>query len=143
MAISYTSLVSLVLVPFEFLLLILLSLGLARKQVYFVIDKVVNFSLNINGIQIKLFPFFGVVSAFLFSSIYMSIAELQHEKEEHGDDRTLNQGEYEKNLFHKYRNMLIHLTQIILVFQVYLSARKYEVYMKARNAFEEEEKIQK
>ena len=135
--ISYTSLVSLILVPFEFILLILLSLGLARRQVYFVIDKVINFSLNINGIQIKLFPFFGVVSAFVFSSIYMSIANLQQEKEEHGDNHSLNQSEYEKNLFHKYRNMLIHLTQIILVFQVFISARKYENYMIIQSKVEE------
>ena len=90
MSLTYTSLVSLVLVPFEFVLLILLSLGLARRQVYFVIDKVINFSININGIVIKLFPFFGVLSAFVFSSIYLSIANLQNEKEEHGDEHTLN-----------------------------------------------------
>ena len=140
---NYVSFVSMILVPFEFVLLILLSMGLARKQVYMVIDKVVNFSLNINGIQIKLFPFFGVISSWCFASIYMTIADLQFEKDEHKGDGSFNQGEYEKNLFHKYRNMLIHLTQIILVFQVYMSAKKYEVYMAARNAFESEEKLQK
>ena len=64
------------LIPFQVLLLILLAFGFARKQVHQVITLIINFSVNVNNIRIKLFPFLALINAFAMAFLYFSIAEL-------------------------------------------------------------------
>ena len=76
-SLSYLSFVSLVLVPSQVLLLILLSLGIARRQVYFVVHRVIEYTVSVNGIQLKLFPCLSILSAISFISLYFKLGELQ------------------------------------------------------------------
>ena len=74
---SYLSFVSLILVPGQVLLLLLLSLGLARRQVYYVINRVIEYTVHVNGFKLKLFPCLAIISAICFLSLYFKLGELQ------------------------------------------------------------------
>ena len=139
---SYLSFTSLFLIPFEFIILALLTLGVARKQVYFIISKTINFSFNINGMTIKLFPMFSVFSGIAMTMIYHELIDLQAQKDGHGHENGINQGEYEKILYHKFRNLLVHATNVFLVVQCWLAARGYESYMAAKLKFEDQKKAE-
>ena len=75
-SLSYLSFVSLILVPSQIILLILLSLGVARRQVYFIVHRVIEYKFRVNGIDLKLFPCLSVLSAISFISLYFKIGEL-------------------------------------------------------------------
>ena len=76
MSLSYLSFVSLFLIPFQMILLALLSIGVARKQIHFVVDKVINFHLNVNGMELKFFPSFAVMSSISMAYGYLAIVSL-------------------------------------------------------------------
>ena len=126
MSLSYLSFVSLFLIPFQMILLALLSIGVARKQIHFVVDKVINFHLNVNGMELKFFPSFAVMSSISMAYGYLAIVSLQ-EQGHHSESN--DQGEYNRILYMNYRNLLIHLSNVILVFQVSVVAKKYHIYM--------------
>ena len=96
--ISYLSFVSVLLIPFQVILLILLTLGVARRQVFFLIQKVIEAEFTINGFKIKLFPFLAVISAFCVATFYLKIGEIEERKkaDTHLDQ---SQGEYQKVLY--------------------------------------------
>ena len=75
-SLSYLSFVSLFLVPFQVILLLLLSLGLARRQVYYIVDRVIEYTVQVNGFKLKLFPCLSILSAISFISLYFKIGEL-------------------------------------------------------------------
>ena len=113
---SYLWFTSILLIPFEFIVLALLTLGVARKQVYFVINWTINLSFNLNGMTIKLFPTFSLFSAMAMFFVYHELIDLQAQKESHdASDNHFNEGEYQRLLYHKYRNLLIHATNLVLV----------------------------
>ena len=76
MAPSYLAFVSLFLLPTQMIILALLSIGVARKQIHFVVEKVINVSVNVNGIIIKLYPTFALMSLVSMFYIYLSLVSL-------------------------------------------------------------------
>ena len=70
------------------------------------INGVINFKLNINGIEIKVFPFLSLISALCMVKEYSSLSDLQNNTNK-GD---VNIGEFERQLYGTYRNLLIHLS---------------------------------
>ena len=61
---------------------------------------------------------FAVFSAIGMVFLYHDIMELSHGKDGHNkeDKGVFNSGEYQRQLYHKYRNLLIHVTNVVLVF---------------------------
>ena len=51
-----------------------------------------------------------------------------------------NEGEYNKILYMNYRNLLIHLTNIILSFQVIVAGKVYQDYAVKKDNFDKKEK---
>ena len=96
----------------------------------------INFKINVNGMHVKIFPLFAVINSFAMAFQYFSIAELQQMYEQDESHQTFNESEYKRQLYYKYRNMLVHLTNIVLVFQVFIAARQYEKYAEVRVKFE-------
>ena len=142
-SLSYLSFVSLILVPSQVVLLLFLCLGIARRQIYYVMSRVIEYTINVNGMKIKLFPCLSIISAFCFISIYFKLGELQeNHNHQHANQVQQDQGEFSKILYQNYRNMLIHLTNIVLVIQCHIAAVKYEDYMNIKDKFESTKKAQ-
>ena len=80
--VSYLSFVSLVLIPFQLILLVLLAFKIARKQVHFLIEKVINFKIKINDTHIKLFPMFAVISSIMVTLTYKQLMDLNQESQD-------------------------------------------------------------
>ena len=120
MVFSYLRFVSYVLIPFQMVLLGVLAFGvLCRKQVVTFIQKGVNFTLDVNGLKIRLYTMFTFASLVQMLSLYLKICQLHEDrlKGKHEDGHSdINQGEFDKILFMSYRNLLIHLTNVILTF---------------------------
>ena len=139
MRLSYLSFVSYILIPFQLILLAFLALKIARKQAYFFIEKVINCKFTLNGVEIKLFPFFALISTFAMVYQYHNLMDLANDHKESPQAKA----NYQQILYHSYRNLLIHCTNILLVFQNYLAAKYYARYMAIKEKVEGLEKAQK
>ena len=76
---SYLAFVSMVLLPLDLLMLVLLTTGIARKQVYMLIKYTTQLGFNVNGVQIKFFPMFAVISAMQMGFLYQTMITIQTE----------------------------------------------------------------
>ena len=109
---SFVQFVSFVLIPLQLILLILMSTGILRKQLNYVIKNIINLKMNLNGMDIRFFPLFALFSTYNIGKYYADIDSIQKTIV---DNEGVDQSEYQKNLFLKWRNLLIHATNVILI----------------------------
>ena len=103
-----------------------------------VVDKVINASFTFNEMKVRVFPMFSVLSALSMVYIYFELMDLSHDREKMTDNGgDINEGEFLRMTYMKYRNLLIHLTNLVLVLQSVLAAKKYETYMDMRSKYED------
>ena len=78
---------------------------------------------NLNGLNFRFFATFAVVSAVQMVYLYWQLADIEDKFNANSD---ADKSEYSRNLYQTYRNMLCHGTNIVLVFQVSIVAKRYQ-----------------
>ena len=75
--------------------------------------------------------------------LYITVAKLQEDKDKADKDADVhdyNEGEFDKILYMNYRNLLIHLTNIILSFQVIVAGKMYDDYNDKKLKYDDQKK---
>ena len=104
-------------VPSMLTVLILLAIGVGRRQLNKVVLQVVNVHLTVNGMQIKLLPLLAFINLTYFFSMLKKIQnlskqdEVNHEREGHGAHSL-----YLQELYLSYRNAMMNICSIVLIF---------------------------
>ena len=115
----YEKILGLGLIPFLLLLLILMATGIARRQIHKVILFFLKFKFEINGRTVYFFPLIAVINIIWIGVLYIELMEME-EPEEVGAKT-----QYFEKLYRTYRNFLINVTSIVLIFQIFYTAKAY------------------
>ena len=68
--------------------------------------------MNVNGVDLRFFPLFALFSTYNIGKYYGDIDTI---KSTMSNFEGVDQSEYQKHLFLKWRNLLIHATNVIMI----------------------------
>ena len=116
-------------IPSMLILLGLLAFGVGRRQLNKVVISAVNIHITVNGYQVKLLPLLAVGNfVYLFSTL-KKIQKLTESLKQNGDHTGFGaHSMYLMEYYLSYRSAFMNICSIVLIFQVYVTARAYEVY---------------
>ena len=118
----YEKILGMCVVPLLYILLVLLAIGLARKQMHAIVRLLLSFNFTINGRTIFLFPFIAAVNMVAILFLYYQLSEMQEPIEM--QQRT----QYYERLYRTYRNFLINIVSVVLILEIFISGRRYHKY---------------
>lgn len=114
-------------IPGMLTLLGLLAMGGARRQVNKITLHMVDSSVNVNGVRIKVLPTLAFLNFIYFYSMLMKIRQLNKIDEEH-ENENAEHSRYLEEVYYTYRQALLNICSTLLILQVYLTAARYEAY---------------
>jgi hypothetical protein len=106
-------------VPFLFLFLVILSTGLLRRHLHFILKVLLSINVKINDRTIYFFPFIAFLNL-LYVFFYYTELQKMHEPEEQ-----MAKTKYFEELYRIYRNFLLNIASAIMIFQIFYSGKKY------------------
>jgi hypothetical protein len=109
-------------VPFLFLFLVILSTGLLRRHMHFILKILLSINVKINDHTIYFFPFIAFLNL-LYVFFYYNELQKMHEPEEQ-----MAKTKYFEELYRIYRNFLLNIASAIMIFQIFYSGKKYQEY---------------
>jgi hypothetical protein len=109
-------------VPFLFLFLVILSTGLLRRHMHFILKILLSINVKINNRTIYFFPFIAFLNL-LYVFFYYNELQKMHEPEEQ-----MAKTKYFEELYRIYRNFLLNIASAIMIFQIFYSGKKYQEY---------------
>jgi hypothetical protein len=109
-------------VPFLFLFLVILSTGLLRRHMHFILKVLLSINVKINNRTIYFFPFIAFLNL-LYVLFYYTELQKMHEPEEQ-----MAKTKYFEELYRIYRNFLLNIASAIMIFQIFYSGKKYQEY---------------
>ena len=109
-------------VPFLFLFLVILSTGLLRRHMHFILKVLLSINVKINDRTIYFFPFIAFLNL-LYVFFYYNELQKMHEPEEQ-----MAKTKYFEELYRIYRNFLLNIASAIMIFQIFYSGKKYQEY---------------
>lgn len=118
-------------VPFMYILLVLLALGFARKQLNQIISLFLRLNITVNGFTIYFFPLVAIINLIAILYLYGSLIEMQEPLE------LMAKTAYFEKLYRTYRNFLINIASVVLIFQIFYAGRQYAKYAEARDLLQE------
>ena len=124
-------------VPFLLILMILQGIGLARRQISYVIRLFLKVNININGRTIYIFPLLALINLVEIVVLYCQLI-VMHEPADAG-----SKAQYFERLFRTYRNFLLNVTSAVLIFQIFYIAKKYRDYSAIKDKLTEAKLIAK
>ncbi len=68
-------------VPLLYVLLVLLAIGIARKQLHSLVRLLLSFNFTLNGQTIYFFPFIAAINLVIIVFLYWELAEMQEPTE--------------------------------------------------------------
>lgn len=116
-------------IPGMLIFLIILTLGIWRRQLNYLIIKVMNAHVTVNGYQIKIMTLLAFINILYFYSELKLIQNLNKvDLTDHKYHELKEKIRFKEQLYFHYRSALMQLTSIVLIFQVYITAAFYESY---------------
>ena len=119
----YEKLLGLFIVPTLYIVLLLLAIGIARRQVHKIVSLLLKFNFKFNSTTIYFFPFVALVNLVCIVFLYSELAQMIEPTE------MAQKTEYYERLYRNYRNFLINATSVVLIFQIFYSGRVYADYV--------------
>jgi hypothetical protein len=110
-------------VPTLYIVLLLLAIGIARKQVHKIVSLLLKFNFKLNSTTIYFFPCVALVNLGFIVFLYSELAQMIEPTE------MAQKTEYYERLYRNYRNFLINATSVVLIFQIFYSGRVYADYV--------------
>ena len=123
----YEKALGLVIVPFLFVLLVLLATGIFRRQVNWLVRLLLKFNFRINERTIYFFPMVCVLNLFSILWGYLELCEMTE------PDEMAAKAQYFERLYRTYRNFLINILSVVLIFQIFNTGRNYQKYAVIRD----------
>ena len=102
-------------IPSMLIFLILLSLGVGRRQLNNVLLYWLNVHLNVNGNRVKLLPLLGIICFAYMINLIKKIQKYQEASLMHKDDVYAHPNRLEE-IYLSYRNVFLNLCLIVLMF---------------------------
>lgn len=106
----YEKLLGFGLVPFLFLLLLLLSTGVFRRQLNQLVQFLLKFNFNLNGRTVYFFPLIACVNLVWIIFLYKEIVGM------HEPDEIAEKTKYYEILYRTYRNLMLNMLSVVLIF---------------------------
>ena len=119
----YEKVLGLFIVPTLYIVLLLLAIGTARRQVHKIVSLLLKFNFKFNSTTIYFFPFVALVNLLIIVFLYSELAQMVEPTE------MAQKTEYYERLYRNYRNFLINATSVVLIFQIFYSGRVYADYV--------------
>lgn len=119
----YEKVLGLFIVPTLYIVLLLLAIGIARRQVHKIVSLLLKFNFKFNSTTIYFFPFVALVNLLIIVFLYSELAQMIEPTE------MAQKTEYYERLYRNYRNFLINATSVVLIFQIFYSGRVYADYV--------------
>ena len=119
----YEKVLGLFIVPTLYIVLLLLAIGIARRQVHKIVSLLLKFNFKFNSTTIYFFPFVALVNLLIIVFLYSELAQMVEPTE------MAQKTEYYERLYRNYRNFLINATSVVLIFQIFYSGRVYADYV--------------
>lgn len=120
---AYEKVLGLFIVPTLYIVLLLLAIGTARRQVHKIVSLLLKFNFKFNSTTIYFFPFVALVNLLIIVFLYSELAQMVEPTE------MAQKTEYYERLYRNYRNFLINATSVVLIFQIFYSGRVYADYV--------------
>ena len=120
---AYEKVLGLFIVPTLYIVLLLLAIGIARRQVHKIVSLLLKFNFKFNSTTIYFFPFVALVNLLIIVFLYSELAQMVEPTE------MAQKTEYYERLYRNYRNFLINATSVVLIFQIFYSGRVYADYV--------------
>ena len=121
-------------VPFLYVLLVLLAIGIARKQLHAFVRWLLSFNLVVNGITIYIFPLLAGINLIAISGLYYQLSEMSEPTE------MQQKTQYFEKLYRTYRNFLLNIISVVLILQIFIAGRAYQKYEVVRDKLEAKQK---
>ena len=115
----YAKFFGLIFIPFLYAVLFLLAIGLLRKQLQWFVRQLLKVKILVNGRNLYIFPFIAFINFIAIVLYYQELSEMKEPVE------SLSRAHYFEKLYHNYRNFLINISSMILIFQIFYSAYTY------------------
>ena len=120
---AYEKVLGLFIVPTLYIVLLLLAIGIARRQVHKIVSLLLKFNFKFNSTTIYFFPLVAIVNLVFIVFLYSELAQMVEPTE------MAQKTEYYERLYRNYRNFLINATSVVLIFQIFYSGRVYADYV--------------
>lgn len=114
-------------IPVLFTLLALLALGICRKQLNWLVQKILAINFTLNGHTVYVFSVLAGVNLFVMLQL-LYIMQGMVEPEE-----IMQRTEYFKDLYRTYRNFTLNTASFVLIFQISYCGHRYKQYANDRD----------
>ena len=88
-------------------------------------------NITVNGFTIYFFPLVAIINLIAILYLYGSLIEMQEPLE------LMAKTAYFEKLYRTYRNFLINIASVVLIFQIFYAGRQYAKYAEARDLLQE------
>lgn len=131
---GYEQALGLFIVPGLFGFLILLALGVARKQLMGLVQAILSVNFTINGHTVYVFSVLAAINlSIMLRMVYIMQGMVEPEEQ-------MQRTEYFKDLYRVYRNFTLNTACFILIFQINYCGHRYKQYARDRDALLEKKK---
>ena len=109
-------------VPFLFLVLILLASGFASRITHGFVNLLLSINFRINNYTIYFFPMLAAINIVNIIAGYFELERMHIPKE------LAAKTKYYEELYRTYRNFLLNVACAIMILQIFISGRAYKNY---------------
>lgn len=102
---------------------ILISSGILRKKMVHYASTISHASFLINRRKVYIFPLIAAINVLAISIYYFEIQKMLEPREISARSR------YLESLYRIYRNMLLNITCIVLIFELFYNSFKYKGFL--------------
>lgn len=121
-------------IPACLIILMLLSTNKMRRQINWVVTHFVNFHFVFNGFKVKVLPLLCAINAIYLFILLKDISRLTHEHDHSKENERMGEHAlFIDKLYRDYRSAMMNACSILLILQVYVTARAYENYKPAKD----------
>ena len=107
----YEKILGIFILPLLLILLLLMSLGVLRRQLYKVISIVMKVKITVNNRNIYLFPLLALINLFMIFTKYMDLVRMVEPDKEH----VIARQTYYEQLYRIYRNFLLDSACVVFI----------------------------
>jgi len=123
----YEKVLGLGMVPFLFLVLILLASGILSRQMHGLVNILLSMNFKINNYTVYFFPMVAVLNMILIIAGYLELEKM------HIPSELAAKTKYYEELYRTYRNFLLNLASAIMILQIFISGRAYKKYQENKD----------
>ena len=131
---DYEKFLGMAVVPFLYVLLVLLAIGIARKQLHAFVRWLLSFNLVVNGYTLYIFPLLAGINLVAILGLYYQLSEMTEPAE------MQQKTQYFEKLYRTYRNFLLNIISVVLILQIFIAGRAYQKYEVVRDKLEAKKK---